>query len=125
MRILVCGGRDFKDHLFLEQFMSDLISENVAQGDPVTIIHGMARGADHLAGNWAKHNGLTVEEYPALWAKDGKAAGPIRNARMLAEGKPDIVVAFPGGSGTAHMVRISQKAGVRVIRATADGNGGA
>ena len=40
--------------------------------------------------------------------KHGNAAGPIRNQRMLDHGKPDIVVAFPGGSGTADMVKLSR-----------------
>lgn len=34
---------------------------------------------------------------------------------MLQEGKPDLVVAFPGGRGTAHMTRIAQEAGVPVV----------
>jgi len=38
---------------------------------------------------------------------------------MLVEHKPDVVVAFPGSTGTANMVLIAEKAGVEVIR-TAD-----
>jgi hypothetical protein len=34
---------------------------------------------------------------------------------MLMEGKPDLVVGFPGGRGTAHMCRIAGEAGVEVI----------
>jgi hypothetical protein len=34
------------------------------------------------------------------WDELGKKAGPLRNQRMLDEGKPDLVVAFPGGGGT-------------------------
>ena len=49
-------------------------------------------------------NGVVVEEFKADWDKFGRAAGPIRNAQMLREGKPDLVVAFPGGRGTANMV---------------------
>ena len=44
-----------------------------------------------------------------------RGAGPERNARMLAEGRPDLVVAFPGGTGTADMVRRAKAAGVRVV----------
>jgi hypothetical protein len=33
---------------------------------------------------------------------------------MLAEGAPGLVVAFPGGKGTANMVRLSREAGVEV-----------
>ena len=42
-------------------------------------------------------------------------AGPRRNARMLAEGKPDLVVAFPGGRGTADMVSKARAAKVEVM----------
>lgn len=45
---------------------------------------------------------------------EGKAAGPIRNQRMLDDGKPDRVLAFPGGRGTANMVKLAKAAGVPV-----------
>jgi hypothetical protein len=48
------------------------------------------------------------------WDELGKKAGPLRNQRMLDEGKPDLVVAFPGGGGTKDMVRRAVKAGVSV-----------
>ena len=34
---------------------------------------------------------------------------------MLDEGKPDLVIAFPGGRGTADMVRKANRAGVKVV----------
>lgn len=62
-------------------------------------------------------NFIRVEEYPADWARFGKSAGYLRNKQMLEEGKPDLVVAFPGGRGTANMIAIAMKAGVKVIDA--------
>lgn len=82
----------------------------------VIIISGMAKGADSLAIDWAVVNWLRWEEYPADWETHGKAAGLIRNQQMLDEGKPDLVVAFPGGRGTADMIRRAEKAGVEVIK---------
>ena len=55
-------------------------------------------------------------EYPAPWKRFGPSAGGIRNQQMLDEGKPDLVVAFPGGKGTADMVRRAENAGVKVIK---------
>jgi acyl-CoA synthetase (NDP forming) len=55
-----------------------------------------------------------VTSFPANWKKHGKSAGPIRNQLMLDVGKPDLVIAFPGGSGTADMIRRARKAGVPV-----------
>jgi hypothetical protein len=42
------------------------------------------------------------------------SAGPMRNERMLESG-PDLVVAFAGGKGTAHFVRLARAAGIEVI----------
>lgn len=76
------------------------------------LIHGAARGADTLAAEWAAARGVTAEAYPANWDLHGRSAGPIRNRRMLRKGKPDVVIAFPGGAGTADMIRQAKAAGV-------------
>jgi len=106
LRVLVCGGRDFNNAAMLARAMAALPSK------PSVVIHGAARGADTLAGQWAKEAGVPVEVYPAEWAAHGRKAGALRNAEMLAKGKPDFVLAMPGGSGTAHMVSIARLAGV-------------
>jgi hypothetical protein len=114
-RYLICGGRDFADYAMMERALKALILHPL---DSV-IIHGGARGADTLAGRWGQCNGSPVERYVANWDRDGNPAGILRNIRMLKEGKPDVVVAFPGGTGTAHMVKIAREAGVIVIEVTA------
>ena len=81
------------------------------------LIHGAARGADSLAAAWARSRGIPALAFPADWKQDGKAAGFIRNARMLRDGRPELVVAFPGGNGTAHMVKLARSAGVTVLEA--------
>jgi hypothetical protein len=83
-------------------------------GNEVLLIHGGARGADRLADRFAKAHGWHVDEYLADWKTHGKRAGPIRNQRMLDEGRPQLVVAFPGGRGTADMVDRARAAGVSV-----------
>jgi hypothetical protein len=110
MRILVCGGRKFDDYKLLSEHLNQFISTGL------TIIHGAAKGADSLAGSWAKDNADNTEIYPADWNKYGKRAGYIRNVQMLNEGKPDLVVAFPGGKGTEMMINIAEAAGVPVVR---------
>lgn len=105
MRVLVCGGRDFEDKELLYTTLDELQSQT-----PIScIIHGKARGADSLAGDWATERGITVEMFPANWHQYGKAAGAIRNQEMLDIGKPEYVVAFPGGRGTNDMVKRSKK----------------
>jgi len=109
-RVLVCGGRDFN----ARDFAFACLDAHAASAS--VVIHGGARGADTLAGEWAmKRQRVPVIVYHADWNAHGRSAGPIRNAKMLAEGKPDLVIAFPGGKGTAHMVSIARKAGVPVI----------
>jgi hypothetical protein len=85
------------------------------QGPIAVIIHGGAKGADMLAEKWAVYNGVRHQKFAADWAAHGPAAGPIRNRRMLVEGKPDVVIAFPGGRGTADMVWQARDAGVEVV----------
>lgn len=106
MRILVCGGRDYADKDFVFLCLDELRRK---WGD-VVIIQGGAQGADWLARLWAKERGIRCEQYNANWEKYGKGAGPIRNQRMIDEGKPNLFVAFPGGPGTADMVRRLRKA---------------
>ena len=67
-----------------------------------------------MAFRWAAERNVFQRVFFAKWALIGRGAGPLRNQQMLREGKPDLVLAFPGGKGTAHMVRIARKAGVPV-----------
>ena len=108
MRLLVCGGRDFTDHQALGSCMSRLHRKYRL----TMIIHGGARGADHLAGMFAEMMDLAVWEFKADWAKFKQAAGPIRNAEMLRVGRPHMALAMPGGPGTRDMAIRCLKAGV-------------
>jgi hypothetical protein len=110
MRILVCGGRDYADACALNEALDAIHRENTI----TRLIHGAARGADSLAAAWARSRGIPTLAFPADWRRDGKAAGFVRNARMLREGRPELVVAFPGGTGTAHMVNLARPAGIPV-----------
>src|SRR6266446_2653650 len=144
-RILVCGGRDFanfkstkatlaeeppevlqklEEYKFIQASLNKItekISENFNLNDnwlptDITIIAGGATGVDRAAADFATVNYCQLEEYPADWKKFGRAAGYIRNKKMLEEGKPDLVVAFPGGKGTTLMVTLANKAGIKVIK---------
>lgn len=115
MRVLVCGGRDYADRKHLSETL-DVILKQSDRAPYDVLIHGGAPGADMLANDWAQGKLVQVRMFTADWHRLGKAAGPIRNQQMLDEGKPDLVVAFPGGKGTADMVARAEKAGVRVVR---------
>lgn len=110
MRVLVCGGRNFSDSELLNRELNKLSRRFRISA----LIHGAYRGADTLAGEWGNSKGIRVIPVPAEWTVHGPAAGPIRNSKMLAM-DPDVVVAFPGGDGTADMVSQARWAGIQVI----------
>lgn len=110
MRVLVTGGREYSDKLRVWEILDGVHLET-----PISLlIHGQATGADRLAGDWAAEHGVRVSASPADWKKYGRAAGPIRNREMLDE-NPNLVVAFPGGKGTANMVKVARAAGLHVV----------
>ncbi len=109
MKILVCGGRDFSDW--------DLLASTLDRLGPSSIVHGAARGADTLAGVYAQKKKLPCQAFPADWKKYGKSAGFRRNEDMLKRSNPDLVLAFPGGNGTTHMVRTARNHGYQVKQA--------
>lgn len=112
MRVLVCGGRGYSDSQFVSEIL-DGLSQELA---PITaIIQGGARGADSHAAAWADKNNCLSLTFHADWTKHGRSAGPIRNRRMIDEGRPDLVVAFPGGRGTADMISQAGVAHLDVI----------
>lgn len=118
MRVLVCGGRDYNDWGRIKAALDELHAKT-----PITrIIHGACcdmegelRGADHWAEWWAIKNEILYVGFPAKWTKWGKPAGMRRNYEMAEVTKPELVVAFPGGAGTAGMVRIAKTMGIPVV----------
>jgi len=112
MKVLVCGGRNFNDF----QLLINVLGEYAI----TEVIHGNARGADFMADEYATDMNIPIKRFPANWDDFGRSAGPIRNRQMLAE-RPDLVVAFPGGRGTEHMVDLAQRAGIPVRRVLTDG----
>jgi len=113
MRVLVCGSRDFDDYDFVWNKIHELDSR---LGPFTTLIHGYASGVDSQAAIVAGTlKDCKIIGYRAEWRRYGKRAGPIRNQRMLDEGKPDLVIAFPGGRGTADMKQRARRAGIEVL----------
>lgn len=110
-KILVCGGRDYTNAPRVDEVLAALHSEEALS----CIVHGGARGADRLAELWARVHNIPTKEYRAEWEVFGRRAGHVRNCDML-NTNPDIalVVAFPGGVGTADMKKQALVRGVKV-----------
>lgn len=108
MTILVCGSRDFSDHLKMHRILSRHLQ------DEVTLISGMAPGADTIAVEIAHSFGWGVIECFANWNLYGRAAGVIRNQQMV-DLLPDQVYAFPGnGPGTYDCIKRAREAKLNV-----------
>lgn len=134
MIYLVCGGRMYGErhpeiadkHPLFEKdvarvaFEKKYARETLDALDDVTgIISGKAKGGDTRAEEWALANDIPFTGVKAQWNKYGNNAGPMRNMQML-QMKPDVVLAFHGGTGTKHMLTIASKAQVKIIRAYDD-----
>lgn len=114
-RVLVCGGRNYDNRERLFRVLDKALQAATMAGKSFTLIHGNARGADSLSHEWATARQVDdVRVYEADWNTHGRRAGPIRNRLMLTDGQPHVIVAFPGGNGTADMIRQGKKAGVPV-----------
>lgn len=110
MRVIVCGGRDHLDSVGVFRQLDAFHAHTPIS----TLIEGGAKGVDRFAYQWAQERKIPAVRFPAHWEKYGKSAGPRRNMEML-DYPADCVIAFPGGRGTACMVRLAQERGVKVV----------
>lgn len=127
IRVLVTGSREYTDRV---RVFAELNAIHAVRHIAL-LIHGAARGADALGHAWADYYDVEPLPFPAKWnditvpgavirqhklgGKYNILAGKVRNSLMLAEGKPDLVVAFSTGRGTADMVKKARAAGVQVL----------
>jgi len=114
--VLVTGSRNYTNKEKIRDVLNKYFSNTV-------LIVGGATGADTIAADIAERWEWNIIEMLAQWARDGKAAGPIRNQEMLkvlgALGKcgyKTVVEAFPHSDsrGTRHMISRAREAGVTV-----------
>lgn len=118
MRIAVAGGRDHPLGPIGWVSLEAVRLSVEAHGDRIDVVlHGAAAGADTSAGEWAKSNGIAVDEHPVKpedWQRLGRRAGILRTNKMLDAGV-DAVVIFPGGRGTAHTEAEARRRRVKVV----------
>ncbi|TXS35090.1 SLOG family protein [Streptomyces sp. t39] len=116
MRVMVTGSRKWAD----EAAVYDALWTVHQEHGPFELVHGdCSTGADALAHLWwsivGQKLGCTEQRWPAAWEAHGKAAGPMRNRRMVEAGA-DLVLAFPlpEGSGTQMTMELARAAGIKV-----------
>jgi len=109
-KLIVAGGRDFIDYDKLYQELMGLANGEYRDKD-ISIVSGVARGADELAIRFADTNEVQLYRFPAKWDQFGKGAGHIRN-REMAEFADGALCFWDGASkGTANMIQEMQKLG--------------
>jgi predicted Rossmann-fold nucleotide-binding protein len=113
--VLITGGRDYDAW--------ESVNRALTEEDPDLVIQGGADGADSLASYWVRENAVMELRMPARWKKHGKFAGPKRNEAMVKMavmfdelGHDVMVVAFPGGRGTADCLERAERADLAIRR---------
>ena len=104
VRVAIVGSRNYKDLSEVREYVLSLPQGTV-------IITGGANGVDSVAAAAAEDAGLKVVVHAAEWALYGKAAGPIRNRKIVED--CDKLVAFwdDESPGTKNSISLASKAG--------------
>lgn len=128
-KALICGGRAYFDYPVVKHSLDTLLGA-IAK-DQLLIVTGGAAGADQLGMKWAAQNRIKFITYYPDWddlttppvflkkrqsgVRYNSLAGFARNQKMLDVERPDVVIAFPGGPGTADMLARTKRAEIRYV----------
>lgn len=110
MKIAIVGSRTFTNYemmcAFIERSLSDAEFNSIE-----AVVSDGARGADTLAEQYARENGLELIVFPAEWERYGRKAGPLRNVKIIQE--CDLCFAFWDGQsrGTEHDIDLCKEMG--------------
>jgi hypothetical protein len=115
-RVLITGSRTWTDNAVIRDALAPFRSPSAV------LVHGDARGADRIAAAIWRRWGLATEAHPANW-NQGRAAGFLRNRRMVALGA-DTCLAFirSHSRGATHTAALAEQAGIPTIRYREDGS---
>lgn len=125
LRIIVAGGRDFKDYKLLSdtimQYLEDIEDTGVVDNpSQIKFVSGTAKGADSLGEQFAYTYEYDVIRFKPHWDKYGKSAGYRRNAEMAKfaseDGIAGVLIAFWDGKsrGTKSMIELAKRYGLDV-----------
>lgn len=107
MKIAIIGSRLFSGM----SKISDYLDENLKSLSDLTIVSGGAAGVDAAAKSYALKRNISFIELKADWRSFGRAAGPVRNKKIV--DMVDKVYAFWDGQskGTLHVIEYAGKLG--------------
>jgi hypothetical protein len=101
--------------------LSWLVQECIAteyrksHGEILFLVGDCPTGADRIAKSFLETAGWPYKEFYADWARDGRAAGPLRNREMIDFGA-ELLIAFPDSDsrGTKDCAIYAASKGVEV-----------
>jgi len=123
-RILVTGSRNWDDTETIAEALH-LFYRALGKDRSIVLVHGGARGADAIAAEIWRNQGLPVEAHPADWKTHGRRAGFLRNQEMVRAGA-DVCLAFikDDSKGATMCANLAEQAGIPVLRFNADAESG-
>ena len=116
MKVIVAGGRDFKDYYLLKETLDNFQQE---YGNITEVVSGGARGSDKLGEQYANENKIPIKRFVPDWEGLGKKAGFVRNNQMgdYAKEHNGMLVAFwdKHSRGTKGMIDYAKKIGLKSV----------
>lgn len=109
--LAIVGSRHYSNGPAFSAIMEAWI---VQHGRPDAVVSGGAGGVDTLAAGWARAAGVPLKVFPANWAAYGRAAGPRRNAQIVAAATHVLALPSRAGRGTQNTIRQAEAAGLPV-----------
>ena len=116
MKVIVAGGRDFKDYYLLKETLDNFQQE---YGNITEVVSGGARGSDKLGEQYANENNIPIKRFVPDWEGLGKKAGHVRNRKMgdYAKEHNGMLAAFwdKQSRGTKGMIDYATKIGLKSV----------
>ena len=116
MKVIVAGGRDFKDYDLLKFTLDNFQQE---YGNITEVVSGTAKGVDKLGEQYANENNIPIKRFVPDWEGLGKKAGHVRNRLMgdYAKEHNGMLVAFwdNQSKGTKGMIDYATKIGLKSV----------
>ena len=122
MKLIIAGSRKFNRQLdarHTQRYIYQTINVEAQRFDqfPSHVISGGAHGIDTQGELWAKDKGVKIIRVLPEWDRYGKAAGPLRNQKMIEQG--DALLALWDGEsrGTFDIIKraLAEKVTLKVV----------
>jgi hypothetical protein len=112
MKLAIVGSRYFIDYEIFTKALNKILNE--WKDDIELVISGGAKGADTLAEKWAHEHKIEIMIFPADWKRYGRAAGPIRNTKIINESTHLIAFAAISSKGTLDTINKAKAKGLKI-----------